>query len=946
MKPEILILVETHLTGRCGISLPNYKNISYCNRQRGKGGGLIIAVREDSDICMIVTDIDVEKEQMWVKIQNANMSFNLGIMYGLHETRCSDEEIDEWFFKLESSISKWVDEPVIIVGDMNAHIGNDGSGIEGNNSDINKNGKWWRSIIERRNLILINGTDLCCGKWTRNASDGKNSILDLVLCNEKMNNTVKSMQIDEVGKWKISRFSKVNGEIKETPSDHNSILVELALPSQASIKKGKVWRMTEESLAEFQNYTNHHEMKEKWNSKGDVNVKYKKWIKEVKTLMYKHFNRATKKSKPQSKIIKNKIKVKNKISKEITNLKKDNRCEGEYVNRLKEKLQEVLTEIGVEIDKEKKEKITSRMQRIIEKQTTSTNEIWKVRSNIIKRPDIKVAVEDDEGKLLTNKDDILLRHNEYYQTLLTTRKPEPEAEDINKEIEDKFQLNMENDEHDSEPINAPFTASELDTVIKNLRTKKCPGRDEVTSDLLKYAGKELKSSMLKMFNWFWMNEDIPDELQRIHIKSIYKGKGKTSALSNHRGIFLSSEILKLYEKLIYNRSTPKIERELSEYQAGGRIKRNITDHVFILRSIMQHYKYINKYLVLEFLDLIKAFDKMSLKHVLNDLWRCNVRGKIWRNIYIINKQSSVAIKTAMGDSPDFEIGETLKQGSVLATALASMHTDGITKLFSHEALGIMYGDLRINCLIFQDDIIKLENSIHNLNKSNKIITTYQQMNLMEFHRDKSQVLETQASNKSVTLGQITLKETESYKYLGDIITADGTLKETIEDRSKSCTATVAELNSIIEETVSENILIDAVITYQNSIIIPKLCLNSESWTLNNTELQSMERIHNKSLKRMLRLPQGTPSFGLRAELGILSVESIIHRRKLMFLHRLLSQPDDNITRQVMMQQFHLPGETWLNNTLALCRKIGLSEDLEIIKNTPKSAWKIMINTAT
>jgi hypothetical protein len=77
---------------------------------------------------------------------------------------------------------------------------------------------------------------------------------------------------------------------------------------------------------------------------------------------------------------------------------------------------------------------------------------------------------------------------------------------------------------------------------------------------------------------------------------------------------------------------------------------------------------------------------MSLKHVLNDLWRCNVRGRIWRNIYQINKQASVAIKTAMGDSPDFEIGETLKQGSVLATALASMHTDGITKLFTHETL--------------------------------------------------------------------------------------------------------------------------------------------------------------------------------------------------------------------------------------------------------------------
>ena len=107
----------------------------------------------------------------------------------------------------------------------------------------------------------------------------------------------------------------------------------------------------------------------------------------------------------------------------------------------------------------------------------------------------------------------------------------------------------------------------------------------------------------------------------------------------------------------------------------------------------------------------------------------------------------------------------------------------------------------------------------------------------------------------------------------------------------------------------------------------------------------METIQNKSLKRMLRLPQGTPSQALRAELGIYSIESVISRKRLMFLHRVLNQPDENITKKVLLQQINLPEETWLSNTLILCEKVGLCHDLETIENTPKYKWRKLVNVA-
>ena len=898
---------------------------------------------------MVVTDIDDKNEQMWVKIKTSNLNYNMCIVYGRHESRCKDEKIDEWFYKLESSVAKWTEEPTIIIGDMNAHIGNDERGIEGNHSELNKNGKWWRDLIERRQMILLNNTNICSGKWTRKSSTGNKSILDLIVCNEHMCDFVKKMHIDEDEKFTISRFRKVNGKTIETPSDHNPIVLELTGEGQSCINKDKVWRITEEKLKDFKQHTDINPMKEKWEPGGDVNKKYKRWFKQLKGFMYRFFTRATtKKKKTHSNTIKKKIREKNLVRKEIVNMNNLEQCDEELKKELDEKLGEMISNIETAISRERKEKISQRMNRITSKQSTATNEIWKVRSNVLVKPNQKMAIEDKNGKLLDNKEAILLRHNEYYKSLLQTREPEAPAQDLNEEVGELFRLNMKNKMYDHESINLPLTEAELDEVIKKLKVRKCPGRDEITTEILKSAGKELKSSLLQMFNWFWSEEIISEELLKIHIKTIYKGKGKTSSLSNHRGIFLGSEIIKTYEKLIYNRILAVIEMHLSEFQAGGRPKRNISDHVFILRSIMQHYKYINKELLIEFLDLIKAFDKMSLKHILNELWRCNVRGKIWRIIYIINNHSNISIKTAMGNSPEFQINESLKQGSVLATSLAAMHTDSITRIFENEGMGIMYGSIRLNCLLFQDDIIKIETSIHNLNKSNEMITHFQQLNLMEFHPDKSKYMTTQKSvnnNNKIILGNTKLQETDEYTYLGDSITPDGRLKETLELRSKSCTAVVAELNAIIEETVAENILIDAVLTYHHSIVLTKLCLNAETWNMNKTELSEMERIQNKAIKRMLRLPQGTPSFGLRAELGILSIESVIAKKKLSFLHRVLNQPDSNITKRVLLEQIKLPEETWLSNTIETCQKLEVTSDLMEIKGIPIEVWKKQVMKA-
>ena len=133
------------------------------------------------------------------------------------------------------------------------------------------------------------------------------------------------------------------------------------------------------------------------------------------------------------------------------------------------------------------------------------------------------------------------------------------------------------------------------------------------------------------------------------------------------------------------------------------------------------------------MDLQKAFDTMVLINVMNNLWEARIKGKIWRFIYEINKKAIIHIKTPFGTTSSIETHENLKQGSVLASKMAAIHTDGVNKLFKNSGLGILYGKINIGNLLFQDDIIRIENTAKRMDKANKYFETFEKINKMEFH---------------------------------------------------------------------------------------------------------------------------------------------------------------------------------------------------------------------
>lgn len=74
---------------------------------------------------------------------------------------------------------------------------------------------------------------------------------------------------------------------------------------------------------------------------------------------------------------------------------------------------------------------------------------------------------------------------------------------------------------------------------------------------------------------------------------------------------LSSVISKLFAKCISNRITPRLNFQQPDEQAGCRKEFSTTDHLLVMRRILEEYSERKEFLVVAFIDYIKAFDTLE-----------------------------------------------------------------------------------------------------------------------------------------------------------------------------------------------------------------------------------------------------------------------------------------------------------------------------------------------
>ena len=235
------------------------------------------------------------------------------------------------------------------------------------------------------------------------------------------------------------------------------------------------------------------------------------------------------------------------------------------------------------MEEEEKMKEGRRLQGVIrdiskEKGGINEEKFWEVRRKIVGRNEEGItAMLNSEGKKVESKEEILEVYEEFYKVLFGKKKANTEEEkDTEKNIEEKLQKILKKGK-EQQPLK--IEKIDIEKAVKNLKMKKAKDENGWQNEMIKAGGEVMVKSLQKMFNKIMTEGKIPKQWNKMGIKSVYKGKGSRSEVKNRRGIFLTNNISKVFEKVLMEKTRESVEG--SRWQCGGRSGRLTRDNWMI-----------------------------------------------------------------------------------------------------------------------------------------------------------------------------------------------------------------------------------------------------------------------------------------------------------------------------------------------------------------------------
>ena len=132
----------------------------------------------------------------------------------------------------------------------------------------------------------------------------------------------------------------------------------------------------------------------------------------------------------------------------------------------------------------------------------------------------------------------------------------------------------------------------------------------------------------------------------------------------------------------------------------------------------------------------------------------------------------------------------------------------------------------------------------------------------------------------------------------------------------------------------------------STFVIPRLLYGVECQLLKKKDMESLEKFQRKCLKQLQGLPDNTSSSACLCLLGILPVESVIHKT-LLNLFTTLMRDQNSIEYEIAQRQIvmrDMPQKSMFTHIQCLLDLYGLPSVFELMCNTPpKLAWKNTLN---
>lgn len=582
-----------------------------------------------------------------------------------------------------------------------------------------------------------------------------------------------------------------------------------------------------------------------------------------------------------------------------------------------------------------------KMEEEISKITSSNRghcgKVFKMREVVVgskkNHQEAQVIKDPTTGDLVTSSNEIKKVTLQYCLDVLRDNDHDEDFEELSERKNELLKDIIENNDGDFEISEELFYAT-----VKKLEIK-----EKNSYSFLVKAGDLFKGAVFNLCKRILDDEDIPERFFLTLLIQLYKGKGSAQDLGNSRFLHMKDWLPRVCEAMVVTgglRDT--ILHNSTKFQIGGQPGMRTQFHLFTVKSIMGIREKENSGVILTVADIKKFFDKESLTDACLSMDSIGVDRRALRLWYLLNSRCTITAMTGAGVTEPGEAGPVVGQGSSGAALVSQRYLDHtIDYYFKDSSDEDYYGELRLQPLLFQDDLIRSTVNVANTRAGNTRLDTSLKEMALESHPTKSgylvcgsrqfkKLVEEETKEDPIMLGSIPLQRKAAVTYLGDELSEGGlaaSVDATIEAREAKVKGAIYELKYLCEDYRMQVVggMLGAICIF-NSCIVSSLLTNCSVWVkITKKSINRLDALQHLFVRTLLHLPDSTPVSALRAITGLLGMQWRVWQEKLMLVLAIRQLGDDTLARQVFDQQV---AEGWpglAEEATDICSKIGLPD---------------------
>ena len=909
-KMDIVGVTETHLRDNVYLEEEEYVMIGKGRRaQTTRGGGVALLYRKGKGFR--VEEIDVgtsaaSEDVLAMKVECVNEKGKsermiVIVAYMTVEGERAVRENRGKYEVMRKTVRDFSSEKVLIMGDMNGHVGVLGE-------RMNRNGELLDEFVNEMNLENLNVT-MAEGRVTWSARD-QVSAIDYVLVNGKMRECVSRMWIDEDG-------------MIDVVSDHNMLVVECnfsSRPESGVKRERKKWRLRDARWEDFQ--VDVAELDWLLESVQGVDEANKVFIENVRgaaTRQIGHVRRngRKRKSKPW-------------WSREI----KDARDERKRLNRICRRLRKQRHESDDREDEYQDAWAAYTRQRKITKEKVKDAKTRCEKSVIEKLREKGLEGGREWYRFLRGES---VNETEQVECLSVNNELVTDVEKMKECIKnfweniggmsETFEVREECvtlERKEAGELNERISREEVKTCVEKQRNCKAAGMDEIPYEFYKNGGNVMIDRMTELFNRVWEDERVPNEWNECRVTLLHKGKHKSKRdLKNYRPIALGNTIGKIFSAILNERLCKWIEKEgvLGEEQNGFRVDRRAEDNMFIINEMIERKKKDGSKLYLGFLDIEKAYDRVSREVLYRVLEKIGLSEKIVRIIKSMYVNTRAKYNLGTIETGWVRSKRGVRQGCILSPTLFSLYTEELAARLRRKNVGVRVGENKICVLLYADDVVVMSESAEELQELLDVVSEYGNDFGVNFSSEKSQVMVVNGTdeerNRLWMIGNSELKQANEYKYLGVWMSPRG-CERTKNEKISLVNQWVGRLGSIARTRACKY---DVLREVWKTIAVPSVMYGMEVTGWNESEMNKLEVGQNRIARIALNAPSYAAVEALRGDMGWSSFRERYRKAILRYKARLERMNDARLARKVYLWGIH--ESKWIRNCMKMAVESGM-----------------------